>query len=366
MRPLATAPQLRVRQTIMEADLFTPQVDPKLFHHNFRAALEEYSIGERRVISDWARGFIDRDGKFVKEFQTTFNSSLWELYLNASLKELGFSIDYSYGQPDFMIHKDGYTLVVEATTANAADGKPKEWEKDISKEALMSLEFDISMINREAIIRLSNAFSSKLKKYKDSYQKAKHVIGKPFIIAIAPFEQPYFNLQCDRPIRALLYDYYIDEEAYLKAPENFPLGPLGISLGSIEKDSGAEIDLGFFNSDITEDVSAVIFSSLATWGKLDALSTNSPKIALFNYLRHDKSGVPKKYGGVKREDYDEVLLDGFQVYHNPFAKRPAPPSLFKQKGVVQHYYDSSKGEWVYEGLPESLAWRQVFCSDSIK
>jgi hypothetical protein len=38
------------------------------------------------VLTDWARGFIDRDGKFVKEFQTTFNSCFWELYVYAVLK----------------------------------------------------------------------------------------------------------------------------------------------------------------------------------------------------------------------------------------------------------------------------------------
>lgn len=32
-------------------------------------------------------GFEDRDGKFVKEFQTTFNSSFWELYLFACLRD---------------------------------------------------------------------------------------------------------------------------------------------------------------------------------------------------------------------------------------------------------------------------------------
>jgi hypothetical protein len=27
------------------------------------------------VLQDWVRGFIDHDGKFVEEFETTFNSS---------------------------------------------------------------------------------------------------------------------------------------------------------------------------------------------------------------------------------------------------------------------------------------------------
>lgn len=183
--------------------------------------------------------------------------------------------------------------------------------------------------------------------------------GRPFVIAVAPFEQPHFNLQCDRPIRSLLYDYYVDEEAYFKNPELHPNGPPGISLGSITKDNGRDIELGFFNSDIIEDVSAVIFSTLATWGKADALIESSPKHAIFNYIRIDNSGTPQRHGGVPREEYDETLLDGLQVYHNPFAKHPVPPSLFKGKGVVQNYYNRIQSEWIYEGTPGSLVWRMT-------
>jgi hypothetical protein len=49
---------------------------------------------ERRVISEWSEGFQDRDGKFCIEFQTTFNSSFWELYLHACFRELGFGIEF--------------------------------------------------------------------------------------------------------------------------------------------------------------------------------------------------------------------------------------------------------------------------------
>lgn len=48
---------------------------------------------EREVLSGWASGFRDRDGKFVKEFQTTYNSSFWELYLFAAFKDLGCTAD---------------------------------------------------------------------------------------------------------------------------------------------------------------------------------------------------------------------------------------------------------------------------------
>ena len=76
-------------------------------------------------------------------------------------------------------------------------------------------------MNRESIIRLSNSIISKWKKYKSSYSSLPHVSKRPFILAVAPFEQPEFNLQYNRPIVALLYDYYVDEDAYLLSSRQY-------------------------------------------------------------------------------------------------------------------------------------------------
>ncbi|HVV00233.1 MAG TPA: hypothetical protein VHH88_02655 [Verrucomicrobiae bacterium] len=64
-------------------DLFTPVVSEKELHHNFTRMLGADSAADRAVVSEWAVGFVDRDGKFVREFQTTFNSGFWELYIFA-------------------------------------------------------------------------------------------------------------------------------------------------------------------------------------------------------------------------------------------------------------------------------------------
>ena len=344
----------------MSVDLFTPQVAPELFHYNFKAALHDSSFGEREVLTRWANDFTDKDGKFVKEFQTTFNSAYWELYLHAAFRDLGFSNDLSHASPDFILSKNGANIIIEATSANAAEGKPKEWERDLSKEGIKNLKFDIPEINREATIRLSNAVIAKLRKYKQDYSRLNHVCGKPFVIAIGPFEQPYFYLQFNRAIRSLLYDDYVDEEAFKKDPASYPFGPPSVSLGTITKDNGSDIELGFFNSSIMEEISAVIFSCTATWGKLDALATSPKKEAIFNSMRHDENGVPKFFTGVTRANYTETLLDGIQVYHNSYAKYPLPTDLFRRKDIAQHFYDESKHEWVHEGIEGSLAWRQVF------
>jgi len=339
-------------------DLFTPIVTAEKFNPNFRSVLIPAEIDERRVVSSWADGFVDRDGKFVQEFQTTFNSSFWELYLHAVFRKFGITVDWRYERPDFLLTKETMVAVVEATTANAAHGHPNEWDRELTPEAL--LKYPIPAINREATIRLSNAVTAKHRKYCESYRKLSHVAGRPFVIAVSPFEQPFFNLQHDRPIRSLLYDYYVDEEAYYAAPGKYPNGPPGVALGSLIKDNGGEIELGFFKSNVMEEISAVLFTCLATWGKVNALADSSVKTSLFNYIRNDATGRPVQRAGVKKADYRETLEDGLQIYHNPFAKVPLDPAFFRAPGVVQHFYDPKEDEWCYEGNAGALLWRQVW------
>jgi len=88
-------------------DLFTPRFKEKALHPYFVRLIKESKYAPvREVIADWAKGMEDRKGemiKFIDEFQLSFNSSLWELYLNKAFKELGFKVDYSKESPDFCL-----------------------------------------------------------------------------------------------------------------------------------------------------------------------------------------------------------------------------------------------------------------------
>jgi len=64
-------------------NLFESVVPTTRQHPNFQNLLRVANGFTLDVLTDWARGFVDRDGKFVTEFQTTFNSSFWELYASA-------------------------------------------------------------------------------------------------------------------------------------------------------------------------------------------------------------------------------------------------------------------------------------------
>lgn len=337
-------------------DLFTPVVAEDRFHQNFRSILLDGRESMRSELMKWAEGFEDRDGKFIKEFQTTFNSSFWEIYLFAVFHEYGLKIDWGYPSPDFNLTSDACKFTVEAVTANAAQGKPNEWERTIET---FKEKPNLNALNREAIIRLSNAISSKVRRYQDHYANLSHVARHPFVVAIAPFEQPLFNLQYNRPIKALLYDYYVDEEEYMANPSKYPNGPPGKKLGFIEKDNGAEIELGLFNDDGYAEISAVIFSCTATWGKVDVMCDDLDcKMVINSVWGSEPHGAPVHRTTYKNE-YQESITDGLQIYHNPFAKHPLSPEVFRKTGVVQVYPDHNSRQLVEEELTRSLFHRLV-------
>jgi len=314
-------------------DLLTPLFDQDKLHQHFKT-ISDGRVGrhyQRDEILRWMDGFPDRDNKFVKEFQTTFNSSFWEIYLYATFREYGFSFDWKHAAPDFLVTAADTTFTVEATTANhAADGTP-EWGEPLTPEFFENIESN--ELNGIAIIRLANAFMSKSTKYLEKYTNHCHVKGRPFVLAIAPFEQPGFHLQAYRPIEALLFDLYVDEAEYLANPERFPNGPVVKSLGSVEKHNGSEIELGLFQNPRFRHISAVVFSHLATWGKVDAMCGNPD--AIISSIWSTPEGM--KRAVVRASEGPEKITDGLRIYHNPYATNPLRLGVFRKEGVVQFW-----------------------------
>src|SRR4051812_18007417 len=98
---------------------------------------------------------------------------------------MGVLTEFFFLAPDFVASRGWETLCVEATTANSAAGSANEWERDLTLEALESL--DRREIVDSATSRLASALSSKYKKYMTDYARLAHVKAAPFVIAIAPF-----------------------------------------------------------------------------------------------------------------------------------------------------------------------------------
>ena len=88
-------------------DFFTPVVDTEAMHENFKKFSDPNYKPVQKAFQEWARDFPDRDNKIVTEFQTTFNSTFWEVYLHKLFKDFGLNPTYDYAAPDYEItYKD--------------------------------------------------------------------------------------------------------------------------------------------------------------------------------------------------------------------------------------------------------------------
>jgi hypothetical protein len=286
-------------------DLFTPVADQAKLHPNFRATLASSSASVRAVLTDWASDFVDRDGKFVYEFQTTYNSSFWELYLFAVLKHLGIKVDFSFPSPDFLAAD--MPLAIEATIASHAQDDVPEWEKTIK-----GITHDnLAQAYVQSIIRLSNAFHGKVSSYSKKYAALPYMADRAYGIAISNYGTQDFNMLGDVAMQRLLYDVWEEEQVYKK--------------------NGSGVRVGLFRSDAYSHVSAVIYSAVATFGKARALSAETGDF-VFNAIRIRDNYEPINIVARKSE-YKESLTDGLRLFTNPYARVPVDLRPFEDPGV---------------------------------
>jgi hypothetical protein len=319
---------LHLHATKITMNLFDTEIPEERLHKLFHMMRGPQYLPERRVLEGWAEGFIDRDGKFVNEFQTTFESSMWELYLNAYLKELGAILNFSHHAPDFVV--DGPTkFCLEATIAAPAQGSAPAIGYDVR-----DIPQDFNAFNAQAATRIANSISSKVKKYRTSYSKLPHVNDRPFVIAIAAFDRPFAHFAANRPIMAALYGIHYDEQAAIA------LGPDATEIPQIPvaaaiKSNGADVPLGFFLDDSNSEISAVIYSCLATWGKIRALADNPEAHTIYQSFHPAEEGLIPVMRTAMKSEYREHLLDGLHVFHNPFAARPLDVATLGHERLAQ-------------------------------
>ena len=159
------------------SDLFVPVAAESKLHPDFKGlASHRLHSPAREMIREIFRDFVDRDGNFVEQFQTTgFDARIWELFLFAFLKERGIDLDWSYEQPDFIFKTNGSEACIEAVTVNPTQGKAVTKSEDVQHE-----------MDHEIPIKLGSALYSKLKK---EYWRLPQVSGKPLILAIEDFHE---------------------------------------------------------------------------------------------------------------------------------------------------------------------------------
>ena len=314
------------KQKKKDINLFKPLVNQEEQHSHFKYLLKKENYKIKDILTEWAIGFKDRDNKFIKEFQKTFNSSFWELYIYKCLRELSYQVDFEKSSPDFISYTSYSTLCIEATTANEAKDDDPEWTKE-------SLEKRKNKSHKEflnyATFRLLTAITSKGEKYKDSYMKLEHVQKKPFIIAVAPFEQSMFSNQNNNAINRVLYAKGFDDQKMCE-----------VNIPYTEKNDGTKLELGIFRNDKYSDISAIIFSTTATISKVITQTDIKCKVRTTKFKEITSIEEMKDlYSIVENIDYKEEILDGLQVHHNPYAKIPLDTREFDNYYITHYFYN---------------------------
>ncbi|KFZ27480.1 MAG: hypothetical protein KQ78_00217 [Candidatus Izimaplasma bacterium HR2] len=306
-------------------------LDPSKYHKKFKFIKDDLSE-YKYIINNWAKDFVDRDNKIVKEFQTTFHSVFWELFLYRVFVDCGLEIDFTQQVPDFII-KGENRFYVEAVVANIKhSGQPEEARN--FKDVIESLNppwllNDYSTLINESIVRCSNALTSKKNKYVNSYKSKEHVKDDaPFLVALASYDDINYGKEYYYAMLSLLYGYSFDIES-----KSFS------KISEVEKiGSDSKIDVNLFNKSDFKDVAAVIFSSSLTIGKLVSLHISSGEYSNNNvYLIRDTHSNDNQVQYLFQEvksDNEEQLTDGLFVFHNPNACVPFDSSIFDNSNIT--------------------------------
>lgn len=361
-------------------------VDEDALHPYFKEVKNEPAYAKtHQIINEWGKGLLGRNGettKFIKEFQTTFNSSYWELYLNKAFREFGYEIDYSKASPDFnLIGQDGGKISVEAVTSNPAT---------IPTLLLEKTEIPDREFLDESTLKLAGKIRDKLHLYlgdgkkKHPYSSLPHVQNNPFVLALSPFDRKLSQSQNNTAINRVLYG--------LEPPENIHSPQKTVH--NILNRNNKNVNLGIFTNDNFKEISAIIFSTTGTLGKAVALAgtaefvkaTRLRKMGVVEFMAKEgleKIGksrlqVSETWDIFSQRDFfgfdvcghdvhlcgasehKESHLDGLQIYHNPFAIHPLSEDDFNSKEVVHYYYNVESETMNMEYSDNAMVSRNTF------
>ena len=330
--------------------LFTPVVPTAQQHPNFARLLDELHAPVREVIEEWAEGYANPNGNFIRDFQTQFDPQFWEIYLHAVFKHLRFDISQPDPAPDFVLGTPyGQVSVEAAITSHPKDGIPAH-RGDLLLTELRDRTND--QLVEHATLRHCSTLQKKHEKYLEDYQSLPGVADWPFVLAIAPFDQPSAWSQNTEAMFRVLYGTRLKPQADGTVLE--------VIEDSVLNKANAPVSVGVFMDGRYKEISAVLFSNCATIGKTRALSAGGQP-CIFKALRYRA-----EYGALRpreivaeKKDYRETLLDGLCVFHNPFAVRPLDNRTFFGRDVSQYFYDPSTSSFTTDASDGTLIQR--FC-----
>lgn len=349
-------------------DLFNTKLPVEQLHRAFHALCSRpHFLPARAIMSEMMRHYIDVDGNFVEQFQTTaFDSRIWELYLYAALLELGLFVNKEHEAPDFEVSDGRSKVFIEAVIVGPSPNDPPlEPPKDGMPSRRTPEEIKV-LLKTRVPIRFGSALYSKLNR-KTKYWNLEHVKGHPLIFAVADFHEDQ-SMTWTSP--ALLeYLYGVTHEFLFDDAGQLVITPLKIETHEYQ---GKVIPSGYFMQPDAENVSAVLFSSSGTiskfnrMGRLAGFGTPNQRIFRFGVKhRHDPNAATPDsfFYEVKQGEVTETWAEGLSMFHNPNAKCPIDPEVFPR--IAHHWFvDGQVKSWLPEfHVYNSFTWNVMIAGE---
>ncbi|MBA3023187.1 MAG: hypothetical protein KKG03_00520 [Gammaproteobacteria bacterium] len=283
----------------------------------------------RGQLRELQAAFVDPDGNFVEQFQTTgFDSRTFEFFLFAMFVESGHEIRREQHRPDFLIARDGLTAAVEAVTASAPsnDGLQPYFAVPEGQTKQEREEY----IRNNVPIRLGSPLFTKLRQ---RYWLEPHVLGRPFVIAIQDFHQSGSLATSSTALSRYLFgfeqEWYHDENGKLIIMER------GVDYHRV---GAKEIPSGFFNQPEANNISAILFCNSGTIPKFARMGHEgihrSKAVRMIRFgtcYQHDpNASLPEGFIYEVGEPINgrETWREGTALIRNPNALIPLPDEWF--------------------------------------
>lgn len=350
---VASRPALYNLQGRASSDVF--KLLARTSHHPAAWTLNQLYLALPKPDKNWAR-----------DCQTNnFHTRLWEAQLLACFREQGLLVTQPHESPDFRIeNRRGEAAWVEAVTANP----PVPYNHVNARPSAPPTDRE-EIFFGSAALRFAKTLGNKLGR---GYEKLPHVVGQPFMIAIADFQAPASMTWSRQALIGYLYGegaQEIEVSGQKQATPMFATHLLG--------DTG--FPAGLFADDRHKELSAVIFTNACSIAKLNRVAISgqgAPKGLRYTRIGNFFDRTPGALKGipfcldVTSDEYRGLWPQGYEpwsaemeVFHNPFAMKPLPFELLPE---ATHWFDQD-GERVCRSFYEtSILSSQTFIQDEGK
>ncbi len=299
------------------------------------------------------------DKNWASDCQTkNFHARLWEAQLLAALREQGLLVTQPCEAPDFRIEtRAGSEAWIEGVTANP----PIPYNHvNAPRSAIPTAKEEIFF--GPAALRFAKTLGNKLDR---RYDRLAHVVGKPFMIALADFQAPGSMTWSREGLIGYLYGQGAEAAVVDGRRKAVPMSATHLS-------GPSTFPAGLFTDDRHAELSAVIFTNSCTIAKLNrvAISAGGAPAGLrytrigmfFDRTPGALDGIPFCLD-VTSEEYRRLWPQGYEpwaaeleVFHNPHARHPAAFELLPE---ATHWFDQNGVIMCWAFYEHAILWSQT-------